>query len=89
MRKLAQAQIQNFRLLELVIVIECILTPQVPGVSMRLPPCTDADDLLRCSATVGNSGERGETDSHPYLGKALESFAWCAKDRSKHTGPPF
>ena len=26
------------------------------------PPCTDADDLLRCSATVGNLGESGETD---------------------------
>ena len=25
---------------------------------------------------------------HPYLGKALGSFA-CAKDRAKHTGPPF
>ena len=38
---------------------------QVPGVSMLPPPCTDADDLLRCSATVGNLGkraERGEPD---------------------------
>ena len=26
------------------------------------PLCTDADDLLRCSATVGNLGERGEPD---------------------------
>ena len=25
---------------------------------------------------------------HPYLGKALGSFA-CAKERAKHTGPPF
>ena len=32
----------------------------VPCVSMRPPLCTDADDLLRCSATVGNLGERGE-----------------------------
>ena len=29
---------------------------------MRPPPCTDADDLLRCSATVGNLEERGEPD---------------------------
>ena len=29
---------------------------------MRPPLCTDADDLLRCSATVGNLGERGEPD---------------------------
>ena len=42
--------------------MECILKVQVPGVSMRPPPCTDADDLLRCSATVGNLGERGEPD---------------------------
>ena len=36
---------------------------QVPGVSMPPPPlCTDADDLLRCSATVGNLGERGKPD---------------------------
>ena len=42
--------------------IECILKAQVPGVSMRPPLCTDADDLLRCSATVGNLGERGEPD---------------------------
>ena len=34
----------------------CILKAQVPGVSMRAPLCTDADDLLRCSATVGNLG---------------------------------
>ena len=33
---------------------------QVPHISMRPPPCTDADDLLRCSATVGNLGEREE-----------------------------
>ena len=25
---------------------------------------------------------------HPYLGKALGSFA-CTKNRAKHTGPPF
>ena len=59
----------------------------VSGVSMRPPLCTDADDLLRCSATVGNLGREGRT-RHPYLGKALGSFA-CAKDRAKHTGPPF
>ena len=41
---------------------ECILKAQVPGVSMRHPLSTDADDLLRCGATVGNSGERGEPD---------------------------
>ena len=41
---------------------ECILKAQVPGVSMRAPLCTYADDLLRCSATVGNLGERGEPD---------------------------
>ena len=29
---------------------------------MRPPPCTDADDLLRCSATVGYLGEMGEPD---------------------------
>ena len=40
----------------------CILKAQVPGVSMRPPLFTDADDLLRCSATVGNLGERGEPD---------------------------
>ena len=39
------------------------------------------DDLLRCSATVGNLGERGAR--HPYLGKALGSFT-CAKDMAKH-----
>ena len=66
---------------------ECILKAQVPDVSMRPPPlCTDADDLLRCSATVGNLGERGAR--HPYFGKALGTFA-CTKDRAKHTGPPF
>ena len=41
---------------------ECILKAQVPGVSMRPLQCTDADDLLRCSATGGNLGERGEPD---------------------------
>ena len=41
---------------------ECILKAQVPDVSMRPPLCTDADDLLRCSATVENLGERGEPD---------------------------
>ena len=40
---------------------ECILKAKVPGVSMR-PLCTEADDLLRCSATVGNLGEREEPD---------------------------
>ena len=42
--------------------LECILKAQVPGVSMRPPLCTDAHDLLCCSATVGNLGERGEPD---------------------------
>ena len=55
---------------------------------MRPPSCTDADDLLHCSATLGNLGEREERARHPYLGKALGSLA-SAKDRSKHTGPPF
>ena len=41
---------------------ESILKAQVPGVSMRPQLCTDADDLLRCSATVRNLGERGEPD---------------------------
>ena len=54
---------------------------------MRPPPCTDADDLLRCSATVVNLGERGEPDIF-YLGKALGSFV-SAKERAKYTGPPF
>ena len=40
----------------------CVLKTQVPGVSMRPPLCTDADDLLRSSATVENLGERGEPD---------------------------
>ena len=66
--------------------IQCILKAQVPGVSVRPPPCSDADDLLSCSATVGNLGDGRAR--HLYLGKALRSFA-CAKDRSKHTGPPF
>ena len=35
---------------------------------MRPPPlCTDADDLLRCSATVWNLGERGEPDILSYV----------------------
>ena len=51
---------------------------------MRPPQCTGADDLLRCSATAGNLGERGEPD----ILTALGYFA-CAKDRAKHTGPPF
>ena len=66
---------------------ECILKAQVPGVSMRPTLCTDADDLLRCSATVGNLEERGRA-RHPYLGKALGYFA-CTKHRSKHMGPSF
>ena len=33
-----------------------MLKAQVPDVSMRPPLWTDADDLLRCSATVGNLG---------------------------------
>ena len=41
---------------------ECLLKAPVPGVSMRPPPCADADDLLSCSVTVGNLGERGEPD---------------------------
>ena len=41
---------------------ECILKAQVPDVSMRPPLCTDADDLLRCSATVENLGAMGEPD---------------------------
>ena len=40
--------------------------------------CTDADDLLCCSATVWNCGERGEP------GKALGSFE-CHKNRVKQT----
>ena len=56
------------------------------GDSMCPPPCTDAEDLLRCSAAIGNLGEGRAR--HPYLGKALGSFA-CAKDRAKHMGPPF
>ena len=44
---------------EKVIDIECILKAQVPGVSMRPLLCTDADDFLHCSTTVGNLGERG------------------------------
>ena len=36
---------------------ECLLKAQVPDVSMRPQLCADADDLLRCSATVGNLGE--------------------------------
>ena len=44
---------------------------QVPGVSMRPPPCTDADDLLRCT-TVGNLGE-GRA-KHRYLYKALHGI---------------
>ena len=50
-------------------------------------PCTDADDLLSCSATVGNLGERGRA-RHPYLGMTLGYFA-CAKDKRKRTGLPF
>ena len=62
-----------------------ILKPQVPGVSMCPPPCTDADDLLLCSAKVGNLHvhRREVRTEHSYLGKALGSFA-CAKDRAKH-----
>ena len=77
---------QGYALKRLLPGIECILKAQVPGVSMGTPPCTDGDDLLRCSATVGNLGERESQAS--YLGKAMGSFA-CPKDRSKHTGPPF
>ena len=29
--------------------------------------CTDADDLLRSSATVGNLGERGDPDIYTYV----------------------
>ena len=56
------------------------------GDSMRPQPCTDADDLLRCSATVGN--KREERARHSNLGKTMGSFM-CSKDRVKHTGPPF
>ena len=42
---------------------QAILKAHVPGVSMRLPPCTDADDLLHCSATVRILGDRGEPDN--------------------------
>ena len=34
--------------------IECILKEQVPSVSMRPPPCRDADELLHCRVTVAN-----------------------------------
>ena len=34
---------------------------------MRPPLCTDADDLVRCSATVGNLGERRELDILTYV----------------------
>ena len=34
---------------------------------MHPPLCTDADDLLRCSATVGNLGESGEPDILTYV----------------------
>ena len=46
---------------------ESTLKVQVPGVSMRPPPCTDAGDLLRCSATLGNLGVRGEPDILTYM----------------------
>ena len=60
----------------------CILMAQVPGVSIRPPPCTDADDLLHYCATVGNLRERGERARHPYLGKVMGFFAW-AKERKR------
>ena len=57
---------------------------QVPDVSMRNLLCTDADDMLCCSATVGNLEERGEPDILTSKGKALVSFAFPT-DRTKHT----
>ena len=32
--------------------LECILKAQDPSVSMRPPPCTDADDLLRSQVVL-------------------------------------
>ena len=67
--------------------IECISKAQVPGVSMRR--YTDSDALLHCGSCVGNlEGRREGRARHPYIGKALISFA-CAKDPAKHTAPPF
>ena len=40
---------------------------------MRPPPCTDADDLLRCSAKVGNLGDMGRARHH-CLGNALRAL---------------
>ena len=54
------------------------------------PPCTDADDLLRLSATVGNLGERGEPDiltkvrhwdllevvKHPFIHSILAKYVY-------------
>ena len=34
---------------------------------MRPTPCTDADDLLHCSATVGILEEKGEADILTYV----------------------
>ena len=40
------------------------------GDSMRPSPCTDADDLLRCRATIGN--RRVGRARHPNLGRTYE-----------------
>ena len=37
-------------------VAQCARVPRPP------PPCTDADDLLHYSATVGNIGDKGDPD---------------------------
>ena len=75
--------------LKVVLDIECILKVQVPGVSMRPLPCTDADHLLRCSATVGNLhvGERGEPDIFTKV--RHWDILHVLKDRTNHTGPLF
>ena len=43
---------------------ESVLKAQVPGVSMRHPLCTYADDLLRYSRELRREGRA----RHPYLG---------------------
>ena len=49
---------------------------------MFTPPCTDADDLLHCSATVGNLGERKESD-------ILDIFVAWRKCIRKPLGLPY
>ena len=56
---------------------ESILKAQITGVSMRPPLCTDGDDLLRCSATVGNVGERGEPEGSICPTKLLYNSFVC------------